>query len=173
MAGIEDIIRTVPDFPKKGISFKDITTLVGDGQGLRDAVNAMMALFKNDKIDVIVGIESRGFIFGAILAYAWGVGFVPIRKPGKLPYRTVRQTYQLEYGSDAVEIHIDALKKGQNVLIVDDLLATGGTILASAKLVENLGAKVVGCCFLIELDFLQARKKLSQYRIESLIHYTQ
>ena len=166
-------IRNVPDFPKKGIDFKDITTLVGDGPALQETIKRMQELFANEKIDAVIGIESRGFIFAAILAYEWGVGFVPVRKPGKLPAKTISESYELEYGKDSLEIHVDALNKGQNVLIVDDLLATGGTIVATTRLVERLGARVIGCCFLVELDFLGARKKISGYRIESLVHYSE
>lgn len=166
-------IRNVPDFPKKGIDFKDITTLVGDGPALQETIKRMQELFANEKIDAVIGIESRGFIFAAILAYEWGVGFVPVRKPGKLPAKTISESYELEYGKDSLEIHVDALNKGQNVLIVDDLLATGGTIVATTRLVERLGARVIGCCFLVELDFLGARKKISDYRIESLVHYSE
>jgi len=173
MIDLEKKIRNVQDFPKKGIGFKDITTLIGDGPSLRESIHRMMDLFKNDKIDAVIGIESRGFIFASILAYEWGVGMVPVRKPGKLPYKTISETYELEYGTDSLEIHVDALSDGQNVLIVDDLLATGGTVLATARLAERLGASVVGCCFLVELDFLKARDRLSKYRIESLIHFTQ
>ena len=173
MIDLEKKIRNVPDFPKKGIGFKDITTLIGDGKALREAVRQMMDLFKDEKVDAVIGIESRGFIFASIMAYEWGVGMVPVRKPGKLPYKTISESYELEYGTDSLEIHVDAVEKGQNVLIVDDLLATGGTVLASARLAERLGANVVGCCFLIELDFLNARQRLSDYKIKSLIHFTQ
>jgi len=172
MLDLEKKIRNVPDFPKKGIGFKDITTLVGDGTALRETIKRMRELFAQDKIDAVIGIESRGFIFASILAYEWGVGFVPVRKPGKLPAETFSESYELEYGQDSLEIHTDALGQGQNVLIVDDLLATGGTIVATTRLVERLGANVVGCCFLVELDFLDARKKLTEYRIESLVHYS-
>ncbi len=164
-------IRNVPDFPKAGIQFKDITTLVGDGQALRETISQMRARFESQSIDAVIGIESRGFIFASILAYEWGVGMIPVRKPGKLPYKTLQERYVLEYGEDALEIHIDAIKPGQNVLIVDDLLATGGTVQATAKLVERLGATVAGCCFLVELDFLNARKLLEGYDIISLVHY--
>ncbi|HPG37795.1 MAG TPA: adenine phosphoribosyltransferase [bacterium] len=170
---LKKIIRQVPDFPKKGINFIDITTLINDGPALREAVKQMKDHYRDTAIDVIVGIESRGFIFGAILAHELGLGFVPVRKPGKLPAATIRESFALEYGQDAIEIHLDALKKGQRVLIVDDLLATGGTVQAAAHLVERLDAIVVGCCFLVELDFLGARKKLAGYRIESLVHYSE
>ena len=173
MADLKERIRNVPDFPKKGIGFKDITTLVGDGQSLREAIIRMDLLFGNEKIDVVIGIESRGFIFASILAYKWGVGMVPVRKPGKLPYKTIRESYDLEYGQDSLEIHVDALKPNQTVLIVDDLLATGGTVQATVKLVERQGARVIGCCFLVELDFLCGRRKLEKYRVESLVHFSE
>jgi adenine phosphoribosyltransferase len=168
---LADKIRNVQDFPKPGIGFKDITTLVGDAEALRESVQKMLDFFKDEKIDKIIGIESRGFIFAAIMAHELGVGMIPVRKPGKLPYKTRSATYDLEYGTDSLEIHIDALQKNESVLIVDDLLATGGTVEATAKLVEELGGTVVGCCFLIELDFLRARKKLKNYKIKSLIHF--
>jgi len=172
MDSLKEKIRNVPDFPKPGIGFKDITTLVGDGEALRETIRQMRQLFENDNVDAVLGIESRGFIFAAILAHEWGVGMVPVRKPGKLPYKKIREDYDLEYGTDSLEIHVDALKEGQNVLIVDDLLATGGTVQATAKLAERLGANVVGCCFLVELDFLNGREKIQEYRVESLVHYS-
>ncbi len=164
-------IRSIPDFPKPGIIFKDITTLLADGPALRESVQKMLELYKDQVIDVVVGIESRGFIFASILAYELGVGMAPVRKPGRLPYKKISESYELEYGSDSLEMHIDAVKEGQRVLIVDDLLATGGTVEATARLVERLGGKVAGCCFLIELDFLKARDKLKNYRVEALVHY--
>ncbi len=164
-------IRTVPDFPKKGISFKDITTLIADGPALRTAVREMLKRFEGSEIDKVVGIESRGFIFAAIMAYELGAGMVPARKPGKLPYKTISEDYELEYGTASLQMHVDAVQPDERVLIVDDLLATGGTVRAAAELVKRLGGQIVGCCFLIELDFLQARSRLSEYRIESLIHY--
>jgi len=167
---LADKIRSIPDFPKKGIIFKDITTLVQDGPALQETINRMKTLFQTEKIDIIVGIESRGFIFGGILAYEWKIGFVPVRKPGKLPFKTMCETYALEYGSDSLEMHLDAIKPGQRVLIVDDLLATGGTVSATERLIQRAGAVVVGACFLIELDFLHGREKLGDYRIESLVH---
>jgi adenine phosphoribosyltransferase len=167
---LADKIRSVPDFPKKGIIFKDITTLLNDGPALAEAIGQLKARFADVKADVVVGIESRGFIFGGILAYEWGIGFVPVRKPGKLPYKTMRESYALEYGTDSLEMHVDALKPGQKVLIIDDLLATGGTVSATARLIEAAGASVVGAGFLIELDFLHGRDKLAKYHIESLVH---
>jgi adenine phosphoribosyltransferase len=161
----------VPDFPKKGIVFRDITTLLKNKEAFHRFIDLMVERYKNERIDKVVGIESRGFIGGAALAYALGAGFVPIRKPGKLPADKIRQEYQLEYGTDAIEIHRDAIAKGERVLLHDDLLATGGTILASCKLVEQLGGTIIGLSFLIELSFLQPRKRLSQYDIFNLISY--
>lgn len=167
---LADKIRSIPDFPKKGIIFKDITTLIGDGDALRESVRLMMERFKNETFDMVVGIESRGFIFAAILAHEWGIGMAPVRKPGKLPAATLCETYDLEYGQDSLEIHSDALQQNQRVLVVDDLLATGGTVEATIRLVEKLGAVVAACCFLIELDFLKGRDRLGNYRVESLVH---
>jgi len=164
-------IRNVQDFPKPGIGFKDITTLLGDGEAFRQSVQQMLQLYKDEPLDKIIGIESRGFIFAAVLAYERGIGMVPVRKPGKLPYKTISATYELEYGTDTLEIHVDAIKKNDRVLIVDDLLATGGTIEATTNLVERLGGEVVACCFLIELDFLHARERLQSHRIDSLVHF--
>lgn len=171
MTDLKQHIRNVPDFPKKGIGFKDITTLLKNGPIFKKTVDAIAAHFENEKVDVVVGIESRGFIFSSIIAYNWGISMVPARKPDKLPAETVKEEYALEYGTDAVEIHKDAIQPGQNVLIIDDLLATGGTMAATARLVEKLGGNVVGIGFLIELDFLNGRDKLKQYRVHSLVHY--
>lgn len=168
---LADKIRNVPDFPKPGIGFKDITTLIGDGGALHEAVKQMLDRFKNHKIDKIIGIESRGFIFAAAMAYELGIGMIPVRKPGKLPYKTISESYELEYGTDSLELHIDAIEKGERILVVDDLLATGGTVEATFKLVEKLDGRVVGGAFLIELDILGARKRLGDYKIESLIHF--
>lgn len=164
-------IRNVPDFPKKGIVFKDITPLLNDRGAFRYAVHEMRRLVAGKEVDKIAGIESRGFIIGAVLAHEMNVGFVPVRKKGKLPAETVRKEYALEYGADAVEIHKDAIKEGEHVLICDDLLATGGTAAATAQLVEMLGGVVAGFCFLIELDFLRGRDKLAGYDVRSLLHY--
>ncbi len=164
-------IRSVPDFPKKGIIFRDITTLLKDKDMYRLYVDILYERYKNHRIDKIVGVESRGFIGGGALAYRLGAGFVPIRKPGKLPAEKIREEYQLEYGTDAVEIHRDAIAKGERILLHDDLLATGGTIEAACKLVDQLGGNIVGLSFLIELSFLQPRKRLSQYDIFSLVTY--
>jgi adenine phosphoribosyltransferase len=166
-----DHIRNVPDFPKKGIVFRDITTLIKNNMAMAEAIDKMYDHYKEKRIDKVVSVESRGYILGAPLAYKLGAGFVPVRKPGKLPAATIKQEYELEYGTDAVEIHKDAISSGEAVLVHDDLLATGGTIAASCQLVERLGGRIVGLSFLIELAFLQAREKLSQYDIYSLIKY--
>ncbi len=168
---LAETIRNVPDFPKKGIGFKDITTLLGNGEALCESIRQMKKLFENEHIDAVVGIESRGFIFASILAHEWRIAMVPVRKPGKLPAETISESYDLEYGTDTIEIHKDAVQKGQKVLIVDDLLATGGTVVATTKLLQRLGAEIVGCCFVIELEFLNPREKLSQFRVESLVKY--
>ncbi len=164
-------IRDIPDFPKKGIMFKDITPLLKDGPALRAACDQLAEYFKGTKIDQVIGIESRGFIFSPVLAYQLGTGFVPIRKKGKLPGAKETITYDLEYGVDSLEVHLDALKKGAQVIIVDDLLATGGTAEAVIRLVEKLGAQVIGLAFLIELTFLKGRQRLKDHRIHSLIQY--
>jgi adenine phosphoribosyltransferase len=162
-------VRDVPDFPKKGIVFKDITPLLADAGALKEAVGRMAAMFRNDKVDLVASVEARGFIFGPAVAMQLGAGFVPVRKPGKLPCQTRHMSYQLEYGTDTVHIHADAIKPGQRVLLVDDLLATGGTIEATARLVEEMGGEVTGMAFLIELAFLKPRQRLAGRRIESLI----
>ncbi|MCE3202711.1 adenine phosphoribosyltransferase [Paenibacillus sonchi] len=164
-------IRVIPDFPQPGISFKDITTLLKDGEAYRRAIDELKALVAHLQIDVIAGPEARGFVVGAPLAYALGVGFVPIRKSGKLPYDTIEVGYDLEYGKDTLAIHTDAVKPGQNVLIADDLLATGGTIATSVSLVKQLGGNVAGAAFLIELTQLAGRNKLSGIEVHSLLTY--
>jgi len=164
-------IRHVPDFPKKGILFYDITTLLGDPRGFRDAVDALAAPYMGEDIDHVVGIESRGFILGAAVANALGSGFVPIRKPGKLPSATHSESYNLEYGTDALEIHQDACTKDQRILIVDDVLATGGTARAAVDLVRRVGGNLVGVAFLIELDFLNGRSKLPGEPVYSVLRY--
>ena len=164
-------IRVIENFPKPGISFKDITTLLKNGEAYREAINALVEQVKEWKPDVIIGPEARGFLLGAPVAYAMGIGFIPVRKPGKLPGETVSETYELEYGKDTLEVHADALQSGQRVAIVDDLLATGGTMLATARLIEKTGAQVVGMSFLIELGFLEGRDKLKGYDIFSLVKY--
>lgn len=168
---LKDYIRDIPDFPKKGIIFKDITPLLQNPEAFKNSVDEMCGRFKNKKIDVVVSVESRGFILGAAVAYKLGAGFVPVRKKGKLPFRTERVTYELEYGTDTLEIHCDAIKKGQNTLIIDDLLATGGTTKATIDLVEKHGGKVAGVVFLIELEFLKGRKKIEAYPVHALIKY--
>ena len=164
-------IRNVPDFPKKGIVFRDITTLLSDSDAFKYSVDKMTEQYKGKEIDLIIGAEARGFIFGALLAYNLGTGFIPIRKPGKLPYKTCETSYDLEYGKNILQMHVDAVKKGDEVLIVDDLVATGGTAKAKADLVEKMGGEVLGFCFLIELEFLNPRKVLEGYEVFSLIKY--
>jgi adenine phosphoribosyltransferase len=166
---LERLIRDVPNFPKPGIMFKDITPLLADASALAATIDALVAPYVDKGIDLICGTESRGFIFAAAAAVKLGVGFVPIRKPGKLPGKTIREEYALEYGTDGVEVHCDAIKPGQRILMVDDLLATGGTMAACCKLVEKLGGKVVGVTFVIELAFLPGRKKLNGYDVHSLV----
>ena len=166
---LQKFIRDVRDFPKKGIVFKDITPLLANPGALAVAVDRLVAPYASCGVEVVTGIESRGFIFGALAAQRLGAGFVPFRKPGMLPYKTVRQSYQLEYGTDAIEIHRDAISPGQKVLMVDDLLATGGTMAAACELVKQLGGKIVGVAFVIELSFLHGREKLKDYPVHSLI----
>ena len=168
---IADRIRDVPDFPKKGILFKDITPVLSDIDTLRASIKEMAAPFMDLEIDVVVGIESRGFIFGAPIADVLNCSFVPVRKPGKLPWKTERVSYELEYGTDALEIHEDAITEGQNVLIVDDLLATGGTAEATCKLASKLDGNIKGLSVLIELEALNGRKRLNQYNVHSLVQY--
>jgi adenine phosphoribosyltransferase len=168
---IKSKIRTIPNWPKKGIMFRDITTLIKDEQGLRDTCQRLYDHYKNEDIDIIAGIESRGFIFGTAMAMLMKKGFVPIRKKGKLPAETASQEYELEYGVDQIEVHKDAIKKGDRVLIVDDLLATGGTMKAACQLVEKCGGTVVGCAFVIELTDLHGREKLKGYDLFTLVEF--
>ncbi len=168
---LKSMIRTVPDFPKKGIMFRDITTILQNKEGFAYVIDKFYERYKNKNIDIVVGIESRGFIFGATLAYKLGCSFVPVRKEGKLPHKTMKQEYALEYGTAAVEIHEDAIKQGQNVLICDDLIATGGTILATIKLVELLGGKVAEIAFVVELIDLKGKEKLKGYNVFSLVEF--
>ena len=168
---LKEKIRVIEGFPKEGISFKDITTLVADGEAFKESIDRIVEHLKDKNVDVILGPEARGFIFGVPVAYALGVGFVPVRKKGKLPAETFSVEYSLEYGVDVLEIHKDAIKKGQRVAIVDDLLATGGTVDAVAKLVEKVGAEVVALDFAIELTELRGRDKLEGYEIMSLVQY--
>lgn len=164
-------IREIEGFPIEGVSFKDVTTLTKDKDAFKFAVDRLVENLQGKDIDYIVGPEARGFLFGAATAYGLGVGFIPIRKPGKLPAQTSKFEYDLEYGNNTLEIHTDALKKGDKVAIVDDLLATGGTVLATAKLIESLGAEVVAMEFLIELEDLKGRERLKKYKVDSLIKY--
>ena len=168
---LADKIRDIPDFPQKGIIFKDITTLLKDAVAFRHVIDELTARYRNEGIEVVVATEARGYIIAAPLAYNLGAAFVPVRKPGKLPAETIRVEYSLEYGTDAVEIHKDAIQPGKRVLVVDDLLATGGTISATVQLVEKLGGKVISVAFLIELTFLNGRDKLKGYDVVSLIQY--
>jgi adenine phosphoribosyltransferase len=170
-AGLKKLIREVPDFPKPGILFYDITTLLKDPAGLRTVTAELRRRYEQDPPDLVLGIESRGFVFGALLAGALDRGFVLVRKPGKLPAETLRETYDLEYGQDSVEIHRDAIQNGQRVLIVDDLLATGGTAAAVSRLVNNLGGRVAGLAFVVELTFLSGRQKLRDYDVFTLLEY--
>jgi adenine phosphoribosyltransferase len=168
---LKKLIREVPDFPKPGILFYDITTLLKDASGLKAVIDEFGKRYHGRSVDVVLGIEARGFIFAPAVAYALGVGFVPVRKPKKLPAETVREEYQLEYGTDSLEIHRDAIQPGQRVLIVDDVLATGGTAAAVTRLIEKLGGKVAGLGFVLELDFLHGRDKVAEYELFSLLHY--
>jgi adenine phosphoribosyltransferase len=168
---LKGFVRDIVDFPEDGVTFRDITPLLGDPAAHAQAVEAIADLFAGVAIDRVVGVEARGFIFGASVAYRAGAGFVPVRKAGKLPWQVVREEYQLEYGTDKLEIHRDAIRPGERILIVDDVLATGGTALATAKLVETLGGVVVGLAFLIELDELGGRSKLGDRRAQAVLHY--
>ncbi len=168
---LRKFIRDIPDFPKPGILFRDLTPLLRDAQALRQAVAAVAAPFKQEPVDCVVGVESRGFVIGTPVALELGVGFIPVRKQGKLPYKTFEATYELEYGSDTLEMHVDAIEDGQRVLIVDDLIATGGTAAATVRLVRQAGAEVVGCAFLIELTALNGRKQLTRERVHSVLDY--
>jgi adenine phosphoribosyltransferase len=168
---LSNCIRAIPDFPKAGILFRDITTLLNDKAAFKQSIDSLADEFKTKKIDFVVAAEARGFIFGAALAYKLKAGFVPVRKKGKLPHKTFEATYDLEYGKDSLTIHQDAFKPGANILIVDDLLATGGTVKAASELVKKLDGNIVGICFLIELVELQGRDKLKDYPVFSLIKY--
>ncbi len=168
---VDSLIRTVPDFPLPGILFRDITPLLKDPAGFKAAVDLFVERFRDEEIECVVGIEARGYIFGAPLAYALGVGFVPVRKPGKLPAKTLSEEYALEYGTNTLEIHEDAVGRNKRVLVVDDLLATGGTAAATGRLLERLGARVVGYAFLIELAFLEGRKAVAGAPVTSFIVY--
>jgi adenine phosphoribosyltransferase len=169
--GLKEYIREIPDYPKPGILFYDITTLIKEKAGLAKVIDGISEHFINYKVDLVVGMEARGFIFGPAVAYRLNAGFIPIRKPRKLPGETVKHTYKLEYGEDTLEIHKDAIQKAQRVLVVDDLLATGGTAVAATELVKQLGGSVCGIGFVIELDFLSGREKLKDFDVFSLLHY--
>lgn len=164
-------IRNIPDFPQAGIQFKDITPLLKDPATLRLAVHQLIHPFLGEKLTAVVGMEARGFIFGSLAAWELGVGFIPLRKPGKLPYDVQSVSYDLEYGSAGLEVHIDALDKNDRVLVIDDLLATGGTAAASCKLIKKLGAEIIACAFVMELDDLKGREKLADFHVHSLVHY--
>ena len=168
---LKKLIREVPDFPKKGILFYDITTLLKDRVGLATLIDALAERYIGKDVDLVLGMEARGFIFAPALAYRLNAGFIPVRKPGKLPAETTRYDYELEYGTNTLEVHKDAIRRGQRVIIVDDLLATGGTAEATAKLAASLGAEIMGFGFVVELDFLKGREKLRQYDVFSLLHY--
>jgi adenine phosphoribosyltransferase len=171
MEDLKKLIREVPDFPKPGILFYDITTLLKDKKGFARLIDALSAHYIGKEIDLVLGMEARGFIFGPALAYRLNAGFVPVRKPGKLPAETLKVSYDLEYGSNSLEVHQDAIQPGQRVLIVDDLLATGGTAAATADLARRLGAQIAGLAFVVELDFLKGRNRLGKYDVFSLLHY--
>lgn len=170
---IKSVIRTIPDYPKPGIMFRDVTTLFGNARAFRTTVDQLVQPYAGTRIDKVVGIEARGFILAGAVAHQLSVGFVPVRKKGKLPWRTISQTYDLEYGTDTVEIHEDAVARGENVLLVDDLIATGGTAEAAIKLVERVGAHVVGCSFIIDLPELKGRARLEKLgkRVLSLVEF--
>jgi adenine phosphoribosyltransferase len=171
MFKIENYIRDIEDFPKPGILYKDITPLLQDPQAMKNSIDALMDLLEQKEIDKVVGIESRGFFFATLLAERLNAGFVPIRKPGKLPFNTHKESYSLEYGEDVLEIHEDAIKEGERVLIHDDVLATGGTAAAACNLVEKLGGQIVQCNFLMDLKFLNGRDRLKNYMVASLVTY--
>ncbi|MDO5714933.1 MAG: adenine phosphoribosyltransferase [Tissierellia bacterium] len=168
---LKEMIRSIPDYPEKGVIFRDITTLLKDGEGFQKAIDELTDLVRDWEPDVIVGMEARGFIVGAPVAYALGCGFVPVRKPGKLPYDKYTESYELEYGTDSLEIHKDGIEKGQKVVIIDDLLATGGTSKATISMVEKSGGKVMGLGFLIELNGLKGREEIQEYDVKSIIKY--
>jgi len=170
---LKTLVRTIPDFPRPGILFYDITTLLKDPRGFATLIDALAQYYIDKEIDLVLGIEARGFIFGPALAYRLNAGFVPVRKPKKLPGPTARVTYDLEYGSDTLEIHVDAIEPGQRVVLVDDLLATGGTMEATIKLVQQLGGEIAGLGFAIELDFLKGRDRFKDYDVFSLLHYSE
>ena len=173
MDHIKSKIRTIPHFPKQGVMFRDITTLLKDTQGLRDVVKELKERYKDTQIDVIAGIEARGFILGGVLAHELGVGFIPIRKKGKLPYKTTSHTYEKEYGPDTIEIHTDAIEKGERVLLIDDLIATGGSALAACNLIKKLGGEIIECSVIVDLPELGGKKKLldAGYKVFNLVEF--
>jgi adenine phosphoribosyltransferase len=171
MIQLEDYIRDIHDFPKEGIMFKDITPLLSNPEASQICLDRLVDLIGSQKIDKVVGVEARGFFFGSMLAQQLGAGFVPVRKPGKLPFETISETYELEYGTDTLEMHIDAIAKGERVIIHDDVLATGGTARAVCTMVEKLGGIIVQCNFLMELQFLQGAKKIKEHPIAAILHY--
>lgn len=171
MIDLNKYIREIPNFPKEGIQYKDITPLLQSPEAIKESVAQFLALIGDEKIDKVVGIESRGFLFGMLLAEKLNAGFVPIRKPGKLPAETYSEVYELEYGKDTLEIHCDAIQRGERIILHDDVLATGGTARAACDLVKKMGAEIVQCNFLIELSFLNGRKKLNSYAVKSLLKY--
>ncbi len=171
MLRLQEKIRSIPDFPQPGIIFRDITPLLRDPPCMKLCVHKLIAPFLGQPIDAVAGMEARGFIFGTLAAWELGVGFIPLRKPGKLPFGVERESYDLEYGTASLEIHTDALREGARVLLVDDLLATGGTAKASCSLLERLGAEIIACAFVIELDALDGRTQLERHNVHTLLHY--
>ncbi len=171
MHRLKSKIRDIPDFPEPGIIFRDITPLVADPSALQLSVYQLLQPFLGEPVNAVAGMEARGFIFGSLAAWELGVGFIPLRKPGKLPYDVQTASYSLEYGEAALEVHTDAVNEGDKILLIDDLIATGGTAKASCQLIEELGGEIIGCAFVIELDALNGREKLSNYKVHSLLHY--
>jgi adenine phosphoribosyltransferase len=171
MVDLKGYIRNIPDFPQKGVMFRDITILLKEPKAFKYAIDTIVAKYRAEKINKLVSVEARGYIFGGVLAYKLDCGFVPVRKCGKLPGETVAMEYTLEYGKNTLEIHKDAIKKGERVLVFDDLLATGGTVLATCKLIEKLGGRVVGCAFISDLTYLKGSEKLKHYKVFSLVQY--
>jgi adenine phosphoribosyltransferase len=171
MENIKKTIRTIPHFPKKGIMFRDITTLLKDAEAFKETIDALVDRYRHQSLDVVAGIESRGFIIAGVIAYLLGKGFIPIRKPGKLPAETYRVDYELEYGNDAIEMHKDSVSQGARVLLVDDLLATGGTMKAACEIIEKAGGTVVECAFIVDLPDLKGREKLKDYQVFTLVEF--
>lgn len=171
MTDLKKKIRSIPDFPIKNVTFRDITTLMQDGEAFHNACNLFYERYKDSRIDKVVGIDARGFVFGSVLAYRLGVGFVPVRKKGKLPFKTISQKYDLEYGSAEVEIHADAICKGERIIVIDDLIATGGTVAATVKLVVQLGGEIVECAFLVELQALKGREAIKDHDVFAAVSF--